>query len=134
MICGGEHPENLNQHTCDYKCIAARKKRCECRCGGVNHGYLHREEKDQPINLDHVPEVARMLRGLRCPYCNRELQGEVTGRPHPGGSYVNAMKMRLWITVRCGSCRQEVSYLKAAAGLDLKPEEAGGEGYECVAV
>lgn len=33
-----ERPSMPSQHECDGRCMSARGFRCECSCGGKNHG------------------------------------------------------------------------------------------------
>ncbi len=65
---------------CDAQCYSARRPRCDCICGGINHGVgLAKAQAATPaIAEDHIREIAGRRSGLAgCVILKKQNQLEI---------------------------------------------------------
>lgn len=105
--------ENTRTHTCDIRCIRATYKKCVCRCGGANHGWLSRVQKDPQTELllNHVEEVFKLFEDAVCPDCGYPLKyATIKGYRHSGGLLIPRYRERLWVYAECFRCGSQISF------------------------
>ncbi|MEM3398498.1 MAG: hypothetical protein QXO75_01480 [Nitrososphaerota archaeon] len=97
---------------CDVKCLNAVHEKCRCRCGGRNHGLIHKlrnaslDDSRLYFSLSHDPGIRRLFDGKRCLSCGEPLDyAEILAYEHEGGTYYEPFKMKLWIFAECVKCR-----------------------------
>jgi len=104
---------------CDRRCLEAEGDRCNCRCGGHNHGLLTKIRNNMTldgmyeIDLTSIESVAEIFRGKTCVICREPLDNaNIYGYPHDGGIYVENFDMTLWVYARCQKCGYDNAWWK----------------------
>jgi len=111
-------------HECDIRCLRAKGDRCVCRCGGRNHGILHKRALGESLNiyLGCFEEIKQIFDGHVCPSCGTPFNGEIFGYPHAGGLEVKKYGMKLWVFARCQKCGYETAWWKVGRSLHTEKE------------
>ena len=99
---------------CDVKCLNAVHEKCRCRCGGRNHGLMHKrrnttlDDSKLYFSLSHDLEIRSLFDGKRCLNCGETLDyAEILAYEHEGGIYYEPYKMKLWVFAVCPRCRYQ---------------------------
>ncbi|MEM0381444.1 MAG: hypothetical protein QW580_02085 [Nitrososphaerota archaeon] len=104
---------------CDMRCLKAKGKSCNCKCGGVNHGWYWRTQlnpKEELVLNDLMPGFAKDFQGVKCPECGHPLDGEgilIKAHRSEDGLWNKWLGMRLAIYAVCPQCGAKTTIKEA---------------------